>query len=51
MQIYYLRWPHRSGVARQETGERVGYLLEMRRQNRKKKTQKKSVYRDQLIVE
>ena len=37
MQIYYLLRLHRSGVVRQETGERVGYLLEMRRQNRKHK--------------
>ena len=36
MQIcYLLRWRHRSGVVRQETGERVGYLLEMQRRNRK----------------
>ena len=35
MQICYLRWLHRRGVVRQETGERVGYLLEMQRQNRK----------------
>ena len=34
MQIHYLRWLHRSGVVRQETGERAGHLLEMRRPNR-----------------
>ena len=51
MQIYYpLRWLHRSGVVRQETGERIGYLLEMQRQNKKIKN-KKSLYRDQLTAE
>ena len=35
MQIYYLRWLHRSWVVRQETEGRVGYLLAMQRQNRK----------------
>jgi len=35
MQIYYLlRWLHRSGVVRQETGERIEHLLEMPRRNR-----------------
>ena len=50
MQIYYIRWLHRCGVVRQETGERVGYLLEMQRQSRKRK-KKKSLYRDQLTAE
>ena len=36
MQIYYLlRLLHRSGVVHLETGERVGYVLEMQRRNRK----------------
>ena len=37
MQIYYLlRWLHRDGVVRLETWERVGYMLEMQRRNRKR---------------
>ena len=36
MQTYYpLRWLHRTGVVRQETGERTGCLLDVQRQNRK----------------
>ena len=35
MKICYLRWLRRRRVVHQETGERIGYLLEMRRQNRK----------------
>ena len=35
MQIcYLLRWLRRSGVVRQETGERVGYLLKKQRRER-----------------
>ena len=43
IQMYYpLRRLHRSGVVRQETGERVEYLLE----GKTEKTKKKIVYRD-----
>ena len=49
MHIYYLRWLHRSWVVRQETEERVGYLLEMQRKNRKstKKTRVSTVMNSQ----
>ena len=46
---YLLRWLHRSRVVRQETGERIGYLLEL--QNITEKAQKKTIYRVQLTVE
>ena len=37
MQVYYpLRWLHRTGVVRQETRERAGYLLEMQKAKQKK---------------
>ena len=51
MQISYLRWLHRRGIVRQETGERVMYSFEMQRQNRKSTKTNKSIYRDQLTVE
>lgn len=50
MPMCCLRRLHRSEVVRQVTGERVGYCLETRGPNRKKKLTQSNVYRDRLAV-
>ena len=51
MQKYYpLRWLHRGGVVRQETGERAGYSVEMQRQNRKNTKEEKQKRRLSTVI-